>query len=86
MSNEEVVEDDLGAKLLSMVEGSDFDKKMDLMFNAMLEKGMTEDQIIKQMMGTMKVEQGENEEVNFDPEGMVMDPEMMKEFEALMNA
>jgi hypothetical protein len=38
------------------------------------------------MMGTMKVEQGENEEVNFDPEGMVMDPEMMKEFEALMNA
>jgi hypothetical protein len=47
MSNEEVVEDDLGAKLLSMVEGSDFDKKMDLMFNAMLEKGMTEDQIIK---------------------------------------
>ena len=37
------------------------------------------------MMGTMKVEQGQNGEVEFDPEGMMMDEEMFKEFEKLMN-
>ena len=68
-----------------MVEGSDFDKKMDDMFNKMLEQGMSEEQIMKKMMGTMKVEQGQNGEVEFDPEGMMIDDEMFKEFEKLMN-
>ena len=68
-----------------MVEGSDFDKKIDDMFNKMLEQGLSEEQIMKKMMGTMKVEQGQNGEVEFDPEGMMIDDEMFKEFEKLMN-
>ena len=40
---------------------------------------------MKKMMGTMKVEQGQNGEVEFDPEGMMIDDEMFKEFEKLMN-
>ena len=40
---------------------------------------------MKKMMGSMKVEQGQNGEVEFDPEGMMMDEEMFKEFEKLMN-
>lgn len=40
---------------------------------------------MKKMMGSMKVEQSQNGEVEFDPEGMMMDEEMFKEFEKLMN-
>ncbi len=37
MTDEQIMEEDLGKKLYAMVEGSDFDKKMDEMFNKMLE-------------------------------------------------
>ena len=41
------MEEDFSHKLLKMVEGSDFDKKMDEMFEKMLAKGMTEEQIMQ---------------------------------------
>ena len=73
-----------------MVEGTDFDKKMDQMFLKMKLEGMTEDQIMRKIIGSMNMEQGEGddgeEELEFDPHSdEMMTKEMFKAFEDVMS-
>lgn len=42
MTPEQLKEDELGSKLMSVIEGTEFDRKMDEMFSKMLSSGMSE--------------------------------------------
>jgi hypothetical protein len=67
-----------------MMEGSEFDKKMDEMFERMAAQGMTEDQILDNLMGDMEVKEKANGEMSFDPSKLNVDPEIFKAFSSHM--
>ena len=69
-----------------MVEGTDFDKELDAYFDRMEAQGMSEDDIMKQMMGGAenkdKVDKGQG--VEFDATEVKMDQQLFEEFQKVM--
>ena len=43
MNDEELAKEDIGSKLLNLVQGTEFDRKMDEMFERMQAEGLSED-------------------------------------------
>lgn len=66
------------------MEGSEFDQKMDEMFQRLHDQGMTEDEIMKKIMGRMKPQKGDKGEMEFDPSELDIDPSMLEAFEKVM--
>jgi hypothetical protein len=57
-----------------MVQGSDFDKTLDAMLEKMSKSGLSEDQMMKQLMGNMAFNEKQSGEINFDPSKANLDP------------
>ena len=50
MTDAQLIEEDVGAKIFKMVEGTEFDRKLDEMFERMEASGMTEEQIMAHVL------------------------------------
>ena len=73
-----------------MIEGSQLDQMLDAHFAKLVSQGMTEEQILQQMMGGKKSGLGNDsangEEVNVDASQLNIDKDLFKEFEKVMKA
>ena len=90
MDSEELKKNDLANQLEKMLSGTEFDKKFEAKFDEMERLGMTEDQIMDQLMGTMPInlansKQSKNgQEQNFNPQDLQMNEDLMREFDKVM--
>ena len=85
-SIKQMTEEDIGEKLMSMVEGSDFEKRLDKMLADKQAQGLSEEQIMQQMMGSTfaGVDPNSDQKIEFDPLKFNLDKGLMAEFEKLM--
>ena len=69
-------EDEIGSRLMSVIEGTDFDRKMDEMFSKMFASGMSEKQIMETILSKMNPQKLNEENQEIAP----LDSEMLKMF------
>ena len=63
------------------IEGTELDRKMDEVFGAMMARGLSESEIMAQMLGHQANEDAKSdEEIEFDPANFQLDPELFAEF------
>ena len=86
MSLEEMMEQDMGEKLQKMMEGSKLDRQMDAHFDEMMSRGLTEDDIMREMLGGKanqdSLEKGNGIEI--EPSKMNVNPELFALFDQHM--
>ena len=86
-SIKQMTEEDIGERLMSMVEGSDFEKRLDKMLADKQALGLSEEQIMQQMMGSTfsGVDPNSDQKIEFDPLKFNLDKGLLAEFEKLMS-
>ena len=84
MDGEEVKRHDLAHQLDEMLKGSEFDKQLDKRIEEMEAQGLTEHQIMDQLMSGTNSGIDFDKESNFDPTKLKMDQDLMREFEKVM--
>ena len=80
------MEQDMGEKLQKMMEGSKLDRQMDAHFDEMMSRGLTEDDIMREMLGGKanqeSLEKGNGIEI--EPSKMNVNPELFALFDQHM--
>ena len=88
MSPEEFEQVDIGSALERMIEGTEFERKMDEKFERMLAAGMTQEQILHHMTKDIKIAEGdgkqEAKEIDLDPSKLNLDQSLRAEFRKMM--
>ena len=87
MTLEEIKQNDIGAQLFGLTEGTDLDKKLDALFDDMQAKGLTEEQIFEQMVGGKENKDtlAAGEGIEIEGSQINVNSEIFKEFEKLMS-
>ena len=84
----ELKEQDIGDHLERMIKGTNFEKELDAYFDRMEALGMSEEDILKQMMGGAqnKDQLDKGQAIEFDASDIKMDQQLFQEFEKVMKS